>query len=127
MGRSRTSLERPDSLRPYELLLPRDAKRRFAEGGRGGNPFPPQGFEGATGVTTRDPLPNPPPKGEGQTWGDPERHLRGRIPSGRMSCFFLATPKRRFAEGGRGGNPFPPQGFEGATGVTTRDPLPNPP
>jgi hypothetical protein len=36
------------------------------------------------------------------------RHLRGRIHSGRMSGHFPATPKRHSAEGGRGGNLFPP-------------------
>jgi hypothetical protein len=36
------------------------------------------------------------------------RHLRGRIQSGRMSCHFPATPKQPFAEGGWGGNLFPP-------------------
>src|ERR1700730_17065452 len=39
--KSQTSLERPDSLRPSELLLPNDSKWHSAEGGWGGNLFPP--------------------------------------------------------------------------------------
>src|SRR6202043_1459343 len=42
------------------------------------------------------------------------------IHSGRMSCFFPATPKRHFAEGGWGGNLFPPHrlhAFGAAEGV----------
>jgi len=35
------SLGRPDSLRPSELLLPSDTQRHSAEGGWGGNLFPP--------------------------------------------------------------------------------------
>jgi hypothetical protein len=36
------------------------------------------------------------------------RPLKGRIHSGRMCCFFPATLKRHFGEGGREGNLFPP-------------------
>src|ERR1700730_10276824 len=41
---TQTSLDRPDSFRPSELFLPSDSPHHFAEGGRGGNLFPPHLF-----------------------------------------------------------------------------------
>jgi hypothetical protein len=45
-GRDRfeASLERRASIRPFELSLPSDSHHHFAEGGRGGNLFPPHLF-----------------------------------------------------------------------------------
>src|SRR5256714_270872 len=130
----------------------------FAEGGRGGNLFPPHSATGrrravrpgaggpgavgperaarrrlgasrrnTTGATQRQqPHPNPHPvvsrasQLSASTDGAPSqpspkrggtrlrRHWRGRIHSGRLGCSFPATPSRHFAEGGRGGNLFPP-------------------
>src|ERR1700736_1380000 len=52
----------------------------------------------------------PSPQGGGNHW---QRHEIGRIHSGRMSCCFPATPPPHFAEGGWGGNLFPPHRSQG--------------
>ncbi len=57
---------------------------------------------------TGNPLPTLPARGRDKNGADPRRHWRGRIHSGRLSRFFPATPQRHSAEGGWGGNLFPP-------------------
>src|ERR1700730_10885334 len=85
----RASLESPNSLRPYELSVPSDSQRHFAEGGRGGNLFPPHVSPQGGGKWMRASLERP----------DPLRRYELSVPS---------DSQRHFAEGGRGGNLFPP-------------------
>src|SRR5438552_3665481 len=60
---------------------------------------------GPLSVMPTETLSLPSPQGGGRYR---RRHWKGRIHSGRLSCYFPATPKRHSAEGGRGGNLFPP-------------------
>src|SRR4030081_3406598 len=95
-----TSLESPDSFRAYELLLPNDSQTPRCGRGLGGKPVSPASFSRWRCSRPSSQL----------RMG---RHLRARIHSGRMSCYFPTTPRRHVAEGGWGGNLFPPHLFPG--------------
>src|SRR5256885_2066806 len=125
MGRSRTSLERPDSLRPYELLLPRDAQTALCGRGPGGKPVSPARVRRGYWGDHERPPPYPSPQGGGTAMGRSGTSLE-RPDSLRPYELLLPRDAQTALCGrGPGGNPVSPARFEGATGVTTRDPLPN--